>query len=700
MNHHSFDVAGVDDAGVSNGVESLLETALGGEAKIEYVALSRLSVSPLNVRRTALTDIDALAASILAKGLLQNLVAHPLKGSRGKHPALCVCAGQRRLTALQLLAAQGKISADQPIPVKILTEAEALAASLIENEARAPIHSSDLAVAFRLLIEEGRSADYVSQLFAVPILTVQRRLKIAKVSPKLLDVYRNDGMSTEQANALALSDDHAVQERLWFDAAQPWLRDPQHLRAAITREEIEVRNNPLVSFVTLDAYEAAGGFVRRDLFSDTQNAGYIADVPLLHRLATDRLVVLAQDIAASGWSWVETRIKHDHAELKAYGRLPSHSRDMTKKEQAEFAKLEKVRDKTADALDAYYNDDDEQADGDKEDALDVAANAARHAFDTYAEQLAAWTDEQKAGAGAFLTLDHTGQVVIERGLVKPEDKAAAQRSGIAGAESFVSGKKAKPVHGEKLCRRLTAHRTAAVQVELAASPNVALAVLMQRMIPTVFEAQFRRDYLGARSAVEVRATCSHDKLLREADDMASSPAWLEIDAERNKWSAMLPNKAADLLPWLLHQSDDVMANLFAFCVAATLDSVSGQDSDHPINTLCDVLDVDMAKYWTPTREAYLNHVSKARLIEIVSGTVSPEAAAPLAAMKKDAAAEAAELRLTGSGWLPEVLTNRDTPKVHGCGSDADDADEIEETALEAETETDIEAKTEAETSEA
>jgi len=73
-----------------------------------------------------------------------------------------------------------------------------------------------------------------------------------------------------------------------------------------------------------------------------------------------------------------------------------------------------------------------------------------------------------------------------------------------------------------------------------------------------------------------------------------------------------------------------------------------------------LLEVDMTKYWTPTQSSYLNHVSKARIAEVVSTAVSPEAAATLAAMKKGDAAATAELRLAGTGWLPEVLVKRDT----------------------------------------
>ncbi|WP_213781617.1 ParB/RepB/Spo0J family partition protein [Caballeronia sp. dw_276] len=652
MDDRSIHVAVADDAQVSNAVESLLETNYV-ETSIASVPLSRLSVSPLNVRRKALSGIEGLADSILAKGLLQNLVAHPAKGSRGKSPKLCVCAGQRRLAALQLLAEQGKISPDMDIPIKVLTEAEAVAASLIENESREPMHAADQAIAFRLLLEEGRSIDYVAALFSIPVLSVQRRLKIANVSPKILDVYRDDGMTTEQIQALALCDDHDKQERLWFEAAQSWLRDPYHLREAIVEEEIDVSENPLVAFVTLDAYIAAGGYVRRDLFSESSNAGYITDMALLQQLATERLLVIAQDVSAEGWSFVETRVKRDFSELSAYTHITPQARDMTKKEAVQYAKLEKARDKASSALDAYYSDETIDEDDDTRDALEDAARGAQNTCEQFVEALEAWTPEQLASAGAFVLLNHAGKVVIERGYVKRGTATSPAHEG----DGQDQPKKAKPVHSDKLCRRLTAHRTVAVQVELAAKPTIALAVLMQRLIPTVFSSLY---YYGEETGVHVSATCSHDKLLREADDMEASAAWQEIDAERSKWAAMLPKQRSNLLPWLVEQSDDVMANLFAFCVASTLDSVTGTEAAHPVNALADLLEVDMTKYWTPTQSSYLNHVSKARIAEVVSTAVSPEAAAPLAAMKKGDAAATAELHLAGTGWLPEVLAKRNT----------------------------------------
>jgi ParB family chromosome partitioning protein len=149
---------------------------------------------------------------------------------------------------------------------------------------------------------------------------------------------------------------------------------------------------------------------------------------------------------------------------------------------------------------------------------------------------------------------------------------------------------------------------------------------------------------------------------------------------------MLPTRGSELLPWLLQQSDDVTSNLFAFCVAATLDSVSGTDRAHPVNALCNVLNLDMTKYRKATQASYLNHVSKDRISEVVTVAVSTDAAAPLALNKKQEAASMAERLLSETGWLPEVLVNREVPDDYSFASaetdevdsDQDDPDEPNE----------------------
>lgn len=657
--------------------ESVLEANFGNEAQIEYVPYGRLCRSPLNVRKKAPTGIEALAGTIVGSGLIQNLVVHPVKGSRAKQPKLGVCAGQRRLAALDLLFSQGKITKDFKVPVLIVSEGEAVAASLIENRERETMHIADECGAFRLLTEEGKSIAHISALFKVSEMVVRRALKIANLSPVLLDLLRDDKLDYEQAKVLALADDYATQERVWNDAQTPWLRRPAELRAALTKAELDARENPLAKFVGLDAYQAAGGYVRRDLFSDDQNAGYIADADLLHRLATDRLIELSQAVAAEGWCFVETRTRCDQAELFQFDRIASTTRKPTKAEKAELAKLVATRDEAKAALDAYYADQDSEEDEVLWEKLDNALNDASAAVDAYAERFETFTADDMKQAGAFVAIDEDGKVQITRGL-RCREINAADAGSIAHFTHAQRNRdlpaKARPLHGEKLCKRLTAHRTAAVQIELARQPTVALAVLMYRMIPAVFDDVYGQSYID--HAVRIDVHTSRNALVSNADDMADSAAWKALEGERAKWSRMLPKRTDELLAWLLQQDVDVMSNLFAFCVAATVDSISPVDRAHPVNEVANTLELDLTRYWKPTRGGYFEHVPKDRIVTVVGETVSPQAVSELRGMKKGDAAAAAELRMTDSGWLPEVLRNREVPKhiTYGHWEDDEESD--------------------------
>lgn len=192
------------------------------------------------------------------------------------------------------------------------------------------------------------------------------------------------------------------------------------------------------------------------------------------------------------------------------------------------------------------------------------------------------------------------------------------------------------------------------------------------MIPVVFEEHYERQYPD--HAIEVDLRTSRGALVKHADDMADSVAWKEIEAERAKWMRMLPARADALLPWLLDQGSDIQSNLFAFCVAATVDGIDGSDRAHAVNSLADVLNVDLSYYWKPTRASYFDHVSKSRIADVLREHVSPQAVAEVQGMKKDAAAAAAEVRMAESGWLPEVLANRAVPEFRSYAWEDDDAD--------------------------
>jgi len=462
----------------------VLETTVGNEQPVVTVPYSSLHPSPLNARTKPPTGIPALAVSIRAKGLLQNLVVHEMKGSRGKRRKYGICAGQRRKAALDLLFEQKDISADYPVPVRIVSEGEALAISLIENSEREGLDPFDMLRAYRMLAEEGRSIDYIAALFSAAPITIKRRIKLASVSPKLLALLREDAITLDQLSAIALTDDHETQERLWFDANE-WQRQPNYLRQAITRTEIDASRSRLVRFVGLDVYEAADGYVRRDLFSDDENAGYIADAELLQRLAAAKLDAAAEEVRAEGWGWTEQRIERDVFELNRYGRLQPVQRSLTDEEQRAMDELTAQQDELAEKFEAL-SEDDENAyeEGARLEAEIDRVNAALIALES---STLSWDAQQMAEAGTFVMVSPQGELVIERGLVRRENSAALDAVGAtatgtleterASGETEEPEAKVKPVHSAKLCQRLTAHRTVAVHAELIAQPSIALATV-------------------------------------------------------------------------------------------------------------------------------------------------------------------------------------------------------------------------------
>jgi ParB family chromosome partitioning protein len=692
MRAHEVETTAELVAATANPTETapVLETTVGNEQPVVTVPYSSLHPSPLNARTKPLTGIPALAVSIRAKGLLQNLVIHEMKGSRGRHRKYGVCAGQRREAALDLLFEQKDITADYPVPVRIVSEGDALAISLIENSEREGLDPFDVLRAYRMLAEEGRSIDYIAALFSAAPITIKRRMKLASASPKLLALLREDAITLDQLSALALADDHETQEHMWFDANE-WQRQPNYLRQAITRTEINASRSRLVRFVGLAAYEGAGGYVRRDLFSDDENAGYIADAELLQRLAAARLDAAAEEVRAEGWGWTEQRIDRDVFELNRYGRLQPVQRPLTDEEQRAMDELTAQQGEMAEKFEALSEDDENAYE--EANRLEAEIDRVNAALIALESSTLSWDAQQMAQAGAFVMVSPQGELVIERGLVRRENSAALDAVGAtvtgtpdterASGETEEPEAMEKPIHSAKLCQRLTAHRTAAVHAELIAQPSVALTAILQRLIPEVFPEGYGTRF--APHALKLSCTSNRDSLLGAADDLPASTAWSLIEAQRERWERELPARRADLLPWLIEQDPGTtLLDLLAFCTGALLDGIAGDEKPHAINALASALNLDMTRYWTPTRASYFDHVSKARIAEVVASAVSPKIAADLGKMKKADAATAAELRLVKAAWVPEILTDREIPAapswhIHDDEDDADAGEGVGET---------------------
>ena len=631
------------------------------------VPLASLVPSRFNVRRHSVGQVEELAALIEAQGLLHNLVVTEQEVGRGKSRKLkfAVAAGERRRRALLLLQQRGRLPKEHEVLCELVPPERALEVSLAENSGREAMHPADEFEAFKGLIDEGKGVEDVEARFGVSMLTVQRRLKLSALSPKLLALYREDGINLDQLMALTLSDDHAVQERIWFDA-QPWDKTPVALRRRLTVGEVEAAGSALVRFVGIEAYEAAGGVVRRDLFDEEQSR-FLSDPALLERLATQKLGALAATMREGGWKWVEARLNVDSPALRQFAPCAHVNRKPTAAEQEELDALDRRNsdlEQQAQALDdapEWSPDEAEMIDLEEQDI--AARRKAIH------EALKTWTPEQKARSGVIVTIGRDGDVEVMCGLVRDEDRkgtAAAVRSrGRAdhcGADdtraedegspslSTVPERRA-PGCSDALTKRLAAHRTMVLQAMLAQNTPVALAAVVHVFVVRTFGADYPRE----ASALQVTPQLSGFALEAVADDLKASRAWQAVQQAKETWGGRLPEHQGEWLGWLIGLSQVELIDLLALCGALTVNALPGAGGAGSANSIAAALGLDMADWWEPTAEAYLNHVPKAQIIAALKEGGPELAGGGVEAMKKDALVTAAASRLAGTRWLPELL---------------------------------------------
>lgn len=626
---------------------------------------------------TSKLSIAELAASIKASGVLQNLVV--VKGPRGMFE---VCAGGRRLEGLTLLAANDDIADNYPVPVLVVPADKALIASLIENSFRIPLSVADELTGYTRLVAEGKSVEDVAAAFGVTPLVVKRRLKLAAVSPKLMDLFRQDQIGLDCLMALASVDDHEKQEQAWANLPS-WNRRPDYLRQLLAQGEIESDTDPVAKYVTVKAYEKAGGAMRRDLFSDDDKKVYLLDVPLLERLATDKLQKKAKQLV--GWKWVDVRARYVYDEFVKYGELRKTRRAPSEQEAADLEALAAKLAPLHEQMEALTERDDE--DNDKDETycqLEGQADALAAQVRSIEESLSVWPAELMAQAGCVLYVGNNGAAAVKYGLVRPDDRgdmvqAARQTAEAGGAESLVSlpSPKTRPVHSEKLMRLLTAHRVVAVQAELLGRPDVALAAITAHLAGKIFQHELRFDY-RSENVLSITATDRESDLRSAAEDMEASPAWAKLQAERAAWIDRLPKQPEAIFGWVLSQDHATALQLLTFVVAVSVNGIYGAETDrHSNEAIAQALGLNMSRWWSATGASYFDHVSKARILDVVTEAVDANAASPLAGLKKDAVVAGAEQTMAGMGWLPACLRTQ-TPaaaaaEATGHGAPAVDA---------------------------
>lgn len=648
-----------------------VEAIVTATYRLLLIPLSQLRPSSRNVRQSGGASIPELASSIARVGLLQNLTV--TASSDGEHYE--VVAGKRRLAALKLLAKRHKIDKAHDVPCLLVPDASARTVSLTENVQREAMHPGEQFEAFAALVAEGRPIEDIAADFGVTPLVVQRRLKLANVSPRLLAEYRADTVTLDQLMALAITDDHTAQEAAFYDVPE-WRRNPQALREHLTEREIDATRDALACFVGIEAYEAAGGGVRRDLFSNDSRGVFLTDAALLEILARDKLAATAETARLDGWAWVEVVPRITSAELHGFQRARRNRRTPNKTEAKRIAKLQARQQAIDDQLNA---DDAEDMTEEETSALYEENDKLGAEIEAIEQTLLVFAPETLAMAGVIVTVDHAGEIGIHRGLLRDAEAKALRMQEGQGvtAGSDAEGEAQPPTLpriSEKLARCLSAHRTAALQAEVARHSQVALVAVVHRLALRVVV----NGYGSGDSVINISAS-PQDGLDSFAPDMTQSPAAVQMRDARQAWAERLPEDPAALFAALLVLPQEELLSLLAVCVAVTVGAVTPREDAMPAAALAQAVGLDMHAWWTPTAEGYFAHVSKAKTIAAVK-VFAPEQAARLLKLKKNELASEAGRLAEGTGWLP-VMLRAPVPEVQAVPEVGDAEDLQEEGAL-------------------
>ena len=574
----------------------------------QLIEIKQLDRSPLNVRKTdSHAAMEELKASILAHGLMQNLVVIPAK--KGKYE---VVAGGRRLEALRQLRDEGKLPDDHAVQCQVADQSEAAELSLAENTVRQAMHPADEFEAFAALSDQGKSAEQIAQRFGIDEKHVLQRLKLGRAAPELLKEYRAAKLSLESLMAFTISDDRKRQLKV-YKSLEGWQKNnARHIRERLTDKMVK-SNSKLAAYVGLKAYQKAGGLTRSDLFGEDV---FLEDSELVTRLATEKLKALSDKVTKEGWGWIEVNPEHDYSFVSQCSRIqpeplnaPTKLTKRKEKLQLEYDEIEKQ----LDSMD--WNDD--AAEALQEKQSEIESQIAE--VDEQLEEFLAYDPVQQKQAGCYITIDHSGKASIDRGLVKPQDKKKLTKAqgGTADGAQEPETKNGDQI-SQSLKRDLETFRLGAAQSEIAKHPQIAYDLLVFKLALDQLDDDMSSPEDG--TSISCRTGYGSGVAGEEAQKFAES----QIEAAKQglpvAW--MEPGTEAEQFNQFRELPDGEKHRLLAFCVAASLKPKLGTEDDEPTayDIALSLTGGNPADYWRPTKDNYLSRINREQLLAI-GGTV-------------------------------------------------------------------------------
>ena len=343
----------------------------------------------------------------------------------------------------------------------------------------------------------------------------------------------------------------------------------------------------------------------------------------------------AKAIEAEGWAFVEVSPSYDYEFTQDYQHIYPEPVELS---QEDADRLQAI-DKEFEHLRGIYHDSDNQ------DELDEKWDALEIEQEQIEAEMEAYTSEQKASAGVYVSYRH-GEIHIIRGLVEKQ----------APTNDVKADLKPKKEISERLMERLTSHKTLALQDVLSKSPEIAFDLVLTKMVKETFLTNSGH----SNSCFHLRMGEPHfphdDESLKDCFAHANKQKAFE------KWENIIqPNDVATLYEDISSLKKEQKMELLAFCFAGTLDAIKhpkehiSKSKQDMIYELADLLKLDMTKYWKPSASLYFNHISKDNIMNAIKEVKGAGVAGSFKKLKKSDLANAAEKQLEGSNWLPKPL---------------------------------------------
>lgn len=646
------------------------------------IPFNKLILSQQNVRKIkAGISIEDLAEDIARRGLLTSLnVRSELDGDGNETGIYRIPAGGRRYRALELLVSQKRLSKAAGVPCIVSSgETPEIEDSLAENVQRVDLHPLDQFRAFQSLREQGQSEEDIAARFFVSVATVRQRLRLASVSPRLLDLYAADEMTLQQVMAFSITNDHVRQEQVWDTVLRSHAKEPYYIRRLLTETSVRATDRRAV-YVGIEAYEAAGGVVMRDLF-DEDNGGWLQDPALLEQLVIEKLKGDAEALKAEeGWKWVEAAFDFPYGHTSGLRRFYGEQAEMT---QAELDRHDTLR-AEYDKLDADYAEAEDYSEETERVLEELGAE-----LDKLNDRPYVFDSEEVARGGAFISLAASGELKIERGFVRSEDEPpvattdadaaglddnnnnplpASSAGGISVNGQAISGESAeddddvvRPL-SDRLVVDLTATRTVALRNALANDPVIAFIAVLHAFVLKTF-------YLyGSDSCLELTLQSGR---FSQTPGLGDTLWAKEIDQRHEAWGQDLPKSPDDLWTFLIALDEVSRQALFAHCASLSLNAVIEPWNKRAraiahADQVARSIGFDMVEAgWAPTVDSYLGRVTKSHILQAVREAKGDQSAELIGHLKKTDMAREAERLMAGSGWLPEPLRlAADVASVH------------------------------------